>query len=84
MPTASETVAMEAPEATTHMAEASDMGDTYAVRETGSAKMGCTEAAIHTCGAAHAMAEAMIEAAVVGVSAIKHGGVAVVAVIIGA
>jgi hypothetical protein len=81
------------------VAEASDMGDTHAVRETRAPVIGGTKAAIHTNGATHpthAMARAvveavadfanptpggigaMIEAAVVGLAAIKDGGVAVI------
>ena len=86
VPTASEAAtAMETPEAATDMAETSSMGDTHAVRETATSIMGGTKAAIHTYGATHpthaAMAEAMIEAAVVRVPAIKYVGVAVIAVI---
>jgi hypothetical protein len=78
--------AMETSEAATHMAEAPDMGDTHAVRETRAPVMGGTKAAIHTYGATHpthaAMVEAMIEAAVViRVPAIKYCGVAIVAII---
>ena len=48
MPAASEAAAaMETPEAATHMAETSDMGDTHAVGETATSKMGDTYAAAH-------------------------------------
>jgi len=82
VPTASEAAtAMETAEAATDMAETSSMGDTHTVRETATPEVGDTYAPIHATQATHAVAEAMIEAAVVRVPAIKHGGVAVVAVI---
>ena len=78
MPTASEAAtAMETAEAATDMAETSSMGDTHTVRETATPEVGDTYAPIHATQATHAVAEAMIEAAVVRVPAIKHGGVAV-------
>jgi hypothetical protein len=46
MPTASEASAVETTEAATHMAEPSDMGDTDAVGETGTPKMGDIYAAV--------------------------------------
>ena len=46
MPTASEASAMEAPETAAHMAETSDMGDTHAVGETATSKMGDISAAV--------------------------------------
>jgi hypothetical protein len=74
-------------EAATHGmgAETSQMGDTHTVRETATSKMGDmgdTDAAtFRVAQAAHVVAEAMTEAAVVGAAA-KYGGVAVIAVII--
>jgi hypothetical protein len=44
--TASEASAMEAPETAAHMAETSDMGDTHAVGETATSKMGDIYAAV--------------------------------------
>jgi hypothetical protein len=83
VPAASEAAAgMETPEAATHMAETSDMGDTHAVGETATPKMGDTYAAAHVAQATHAVTQAMIEAAVVRLPAIKYGGVAVIAEII--
>jgi hypothetical protein len=73
---------METPEAATRMAETSDMGDTHAVGETATSKMGDTYAAAHVAQATHAVTQAMIEAAVVRLPAIKYGGVAVIAEII--
>ena len=46
MPTASEAATVEAPETATHMAETSDMGDTHAVGETATSKMGDIYAAV--------------------------------------
>ena len=46
MLTASEASAMEAPETAAHMAETSDMGDTHAVGETATSKMGDIYAAV--------------------------------------
>ena len=46
MPTASEASAMEAPETAGHMAETSDMGDTHAVGEPATPKMGDIYAAV--------------------------------------
>jgi hypothetical protein len=62
---------MEAPETAAHMAETSDMGDTHAVGETGAPEMGGTYAATHVAQAIHAVADAVIEAAVVRLPAIK-------------
>ena len=80
MPTASEAATMEA--ATMEAADTSDMGDAHTVRETATSKMsdmGDTDAAtIHVAHAAHPVAEAMTEGAVVSVAA-KYGGVAVIA-----
>ena len=80
--TATEATAMEA--AAVEAPERSDMGRADTVRKTATAEltdMGDTNAAtIHVARAAHAVAKAMIEAAVVGV-ATKYGGVAVVAAV---
>ena len=46
VPTASEASAMEAPETAAHMAETSDVGDTHAVSETATSKMGDIYAAV--------------------------------------
>jgi hypothetical protein len=73
---------METPEAATHVAETSDMSDTHAVGETATSKMGDAYAAAHVAQATHAVTQAMIEAAVVRLPAIKYGGVAIIAEII--
>jgi hypothetical protein len=95
VPTASEAATVEAATveaatmeaATMEAADTSDMGDAHTVRETTTSKMsdmGDTDAAtIHVAHAAHAVAEAMTEGAVVSVAA-KYGGVAVIPVIISA
>jgi hypothetical protein len=90
VPTASEAATVEAATmeaATMEAADTSDMRDAHTVRETATSKMsdmGDTDAAtIHVAHAAHAVAEAMTEAAVVRVAA-KYGGVAVIPVIISA
>lgn len=54
----------------------------HAMSETATAEMCETYAAIRAAQAPHAAAEAMVEAVVVRVPAIKYGGVAVIAVII--
>ena len=68
MPTASEASAVEAPTAM----EATDMGDAHTVSEPGASKMGymgeTNAATIHVTDATYAVAEAMIEAVVVGVA----------------
>jgi len=70
---------METSEAATHcMAETADMGDTHTMLETAAPEMGDTYAATHVAQATHAMAEAMTEATVVRVPAIKYGGVSVI------
>jgi len=75
--TAVEAAAVEAP-------EPSDRGRAHTMRKTATPEMtdmrDTSAAAIHVAQAAHAMAKAMIEAAVVGV-ATKYGGVAVVAAV---
>jgi len=85
VPTASEAATVEA--ATMEAADTSDMRDAHTVRETATSKMsdmGDTDAAtIHVAHAAHPVAEAMTEGAVVSVAA-KYGGVAVIPVIISA
>jgi hypothetical protein len=90
VPTASEAATVEAATmeaATMEAADTSDMRDAHTVRETATSKMsdmGDTDAAtIHVAHAAHAVAEAMTEAAVVSVAA-KYGRVAVIPVIISA
>jgi len=90
VPTASEAATVEAATveaATMEAADTSDMRDAHTVRETATSKMsdmGDTDAAtIHVAHAAHAVAEAMTEGAVVSVAA-KYGGVAVIPVIISA
>jgi hypothetical protein len=67
VPTASEAATtMETAEAAAHcMAETSYMGDTYTMLETAAPETGDTYAATHVAQATHAMAEAMMEAAVV-------------------
>jgi hypothetical protein len=90
VPTASEAATVEAATmeaATMEAADTSDMRDAHTVRETATSKMsdmGDTDAAtIHVAHAAHPVAEAMTEGAVVSVAA-KYGGVAVIPVIISA
>jgi hypothetical protein len=73
---------MEAPETSTHVAETSDMGDTHAMTETVTSEMSGTYAAAHVAQAIHAVADAVSEAAVVRLPAIKYGGVAVIAKVI--
>ena len=77
-----EAAAVEAP--AVEGSEPSDMVRAHTVRKTATPEMNdmrdTSAAAIHVAQAAHAMAKAMIEAAVVGV-ATKYGGVAVVAAV---
>jgi hypothetical protein len=91
VPTTPEAAAVKAT-ASHAMAEATTtgVGETYTVietathtvRETAASEMGDTYAAAHVVvQATHAMPEAMIEAAVVRMPAIKYGGVAVVATV---
>jgi hypothetical protein len=89
--------AMEAPETATHMAETSDMGDTHAVGETATPKMGDIYAAVgetvtSDMGDTYAVeTHAVMDDAPISADAVieaamvrvttKYGGVAVIAVI---
>ena len=70
-------------EAASHGMSQTGTSEMGAASETGATPEMCeTYAAIRVAKATHAVAEAMVEAVVVRVLAIKYGGVAVIAVII--